>query len=166
MGAREEWTRVALERRGYEGWLTFADLANQLSTLTQAGGVYVVVRPSDQAPAFLRANAGGRFKGKDPTVDHDALEANWVESAEVVYIGKANNLRQRLRQYMRFGTGVPIGHWGGRLIWQLADSDELLVAWRETPGEVAKEVEMRMINAFRCAFSKPPFANEPNRLGG
>jgi hypothetical protein len=83
----------------------------------------------------------------------------------VVYIGKAANLRRRLREFMRFGAGAPIGHWGGRLIWQLHRSSDLLIAWRETPGEVPKEVESELISDVRAAYGKPPFANEPHRLG-
>jgi hypothetical protein len=127
--------------------------------------VYLVVRQGRHSPGFLAANPGGRFKGKDPTVTADALAANWVEEAEVVYIGKADNLRRRLRQYKRFGDGAPVGHWGGRLIWQLEDAGDLLVAWRETPDEIPREVETRLIAEFRSAYGKPPFANEPHRLG-
>ena len=116
-------------------------------------------------PTFLDANPGGRFKGRDPSVSSEALRANWVDGAEVVYIGKADNLRRRLREFARFGEGKPIGHWGGRLIWQLADSAELVVAWTETPGRMPREVEVEMISAFRSAWGKPPFANEPHRLG-
>lgn len=94
-----------------------------------------------------------------------ALRANWVDGAEVVYIGKADNLLRRLREFARFGEGEPIGHWGGRLIWQLSDSAELLVAWMETPGRVPRDVETVLITAFRSAWDKPPFANEPHRLG-
>jgi excinuclease UvrABC nuclease subunit len=35
-----------------------------------------------------------------------------VIGAEVVYIGKADNLRRRLREFARFGVSAPIGHWG------------------------------------------------------
>lgn len=161
---RAAWTREALERSGFEGWLSFGELATQLDQMTSAGGVYVVSRASGE-PAFLDANPGGCFKGRDPSVSNEALRANWVDGAEVVYIGKADNLRRRLHELARFGEGAPIGHWGGRLIWQLADSAELLVAWKETPDRVPREVETEMITAFRAAFGKPPFANEPHRVG-
>jgi hypothetical protein len=164
MASKSHWSRAALERQGFQGWLSFKRLADELPTVSREGGVYVV-QGRGSAPAFLDANPGGRFKGRDPTVSREALEANWVEGAEVVYIGKADQLQRRLREFMRFGAGTPVGHWGGRLIWQLARSNELLIAWRETPGAVPKVVESEMIDAFRNVYGKPPFANEPHRLG-
>lgn len=114
--------------------------------------------------AFLPANPEGRFKGRDPTVPADAPAANWHE-AEVVYIGKADQLRRRIRQFADFGTGKPVGHWGGRLIWQLAEPDQLRIAWKETPDRVPVEVEAEMIAMFRHEYGKPPFANNPHLLG-
>jgi hypothetical protein len=165
-GANHPFTQQALRSAGFSGWVTFAALGSELpKEVPPSGGVYVVYREGRAPAEYLDANPGGRFKGRDPSVDSEALRENWVEGAEVVYIGKADNLRRRLREYRRFGQGAPIGHWGGRLIWQLADSGELLVAWKETPGEVPREVETRLIGDFRAAFGKPPFANEPHRLG-
>jgi hypothetical protein len=126
---------------------------------------YIVTQPTSTEPDFLKSNPGGWFKGRNPTVDAAALHANWVYGAEFVYVGKADNMRRRLRQFAQFGAGKPIGHWGGRLIWQLARSKDLLVAWRETPGEVPKEVEMTMLDDFRIAHGHRPFANDPHRLG-
>lgn len=162
--SKDAWTREALTQEGFEGWLTFGQLAEKLPSITMAGGVYVVLREG-RDPEFLPSNPGGRFKSRDPSVSSEALRANWVEDAPVVYIGKADNLRRRLREFMRFGHGAPIGHWGGRLIWQLTDSAALVIAWRETPDEVPREVEAAMIGMFRSVWGKPPFANEPNRLG-
>lgn len=116
-------------------------------------------------PTFAERSCGGWFKGKDPTVPLEALDANWVDGAEVVYIGKADELKRRLTQFADFGTGKAIGHWGGRLIWQLPSIDQLLVAWMETPGRVPVEVEAELIASFRQAYGKPPFANNPHRLG-
>jgi hypothetical protein len=159
------WTRGSLEAAGFVGWVTFEALRSELAEVPQTGGVYVVIQAADAEPDFVDSNPGGRFKDRDPTVDASALKANWVDGAEVVYIGKADNLRRRLRQFAQFGAGKPIGHWGGRLIWQLARSTELLVAWHETPGEAPKEVETTMLAEFRAAYSQPPFANDPHLLG-
>ena len=163
--SKRAFTRQALERAGFVGWVPFNQMREE-DQVPRSGGVYVVVRASTDKPEFLEANPGGRFKGKNPTVPDETLRLNWVDSAEVVYIGKADDLRRRLRQFADFGAGKPIGHWGGRLIWQLAESDTLLIAWKETPGEVPVDAETALIADFRAAFGKPPYANDPHRLGG
>ena len=79
----------------------------------------------------------------------------------MVYIGKADILRRRLAQFGRFGVGEPVAHRGGRLIWQLADADHLLVAWHEiTWGEAARDYERRLLAAFaEMHHGRRPFAN-------
>lgn len=158
-----EFTRRALEEAGFVGWVTFAAIRGR--GCATSGGVYVITYGGGNPDTFAERSCGGRFKGKDPTVSREALIANWVDDAEVVYIGKADQLRRRLVQFADFGAGKPIGHWGGRLIWQLPNIDSLLVAWKETPGRVPREVETELIGLFRQAYGKPPFANDPQRLG-
>jgi hypothetical protein len=52
------------------------------------------------------------------------------------------------------------------LIWQLDQSERLLVAWKTLPTETdPPAVEKAMIAAFRNDYGKPPFANDPDRLG-
>jgi len=163
---RADFSRAGLARDGFVGWLTFDQLrADKLTQVPPEGGVYVVLRKSARPPGFLKQNPGGRFKGRNPTIASTALEANWVDGAKVVYIGKANALRRRLNEFARFGAGAPIGHWGGRLIWQLGDSADLLVAWKPTPDEDPRGAESRLIARFRAAYDQPPFANEPQKLG-
>jgi len=125
----------------------------------------VITYTMEKPVNFAEQCCGGWFKGKNPTVTQDSLIANWVDDAEVVYIGKADQLMRRLRQFADFGAGKPVGHWGGRLIWQLANIDRLLVAWKETPDRNPIEVEADLISEFRQAYGKPPFANDPHRLG-
>lgn len=75
----------------------------------------------------------------------------YIEKADA----KASGLRTRLRQYARRGSS----HQGGRSICQLADHAELLVAWVETPGEIAEDVEISYRAAFADRFGGWPFAN-------
>jgi hypothetical protein len=157
------FTRRNFEKAGFTGWLPFA--AIRTSACPTSGGVYVVTYNAESPVAFSERSCGGWFKGKDPTVTPDALTANWVDGAEVVYIGKADQLRRRLTQYADFGEGRPVGHWGGRLIWQLSSTDRLIVGWKETPGRIPVEVEAKLIGQFRRIHGKPPFANDPHRLG-
>jgi hypothetical protein len=79
----------------------------------------------------------------------------------VVYIGKADVASRRLTQFARFGAGDKMGHWGGRYIWQLADSADLLVTWHEIAwDELAREYEKRLLARFAELNSGArPFAN-------
>lgn len=120
--------------------------------LPRLHGIYLVIRKSDLPPDFRQKNTGGKFKGRNPTVPCAKLQAKWVDSAKTVYVGKAagkRGLQQRLGQLLAFGCGKPVGHWGGRYLWQLMDSDDLLICWRECDD--AKQAETDAIAAFKAA---------------
>jgi hypothetical protein len=158
----ESFLRADLESAGFVGWVTWDELrAEALAGAPHAPAAYVVCRPSASEPVFLSTNPAGRFKGKDPTVPVDVLQAKWVPGAEVVYIGKADDAGRRLKQFARFGAGEPVGHWGGRYIWQLADSSELLVAWHAISWkELARDYEKRLLARFADLHEGArPFAN-------
>lgn len=161
-GVPAAFTRAELETSGYVGWSTWEELRmSELAHVPPTAGCYIVYRSSQDEPSFLNANSAGRFKGKNPTVPLDRMAAEWVPGAQVVYIGKADDLRTRLKAYARFGAGEPVAHWGGRLIWQLADASELLVAWRplSTDG-TARELERRLLAHFiRLHHGRRPLAN-------
>lgn len=160
-----EFSEDALRANGFKGWLKFAEARANLAC-PKAGGVYVVSFFGDDPPAFEAASCGGWFKGRNPTVPFVSLRENWVPEARIVYIGKADVLARRIREFADFGAGKAIGHWGGRLIWQLPRPAETLrIAWKETPDEVPVAVEGELIAQFRAAYGKPPFANAPHMLG-
>lgn len=157
-----QFDRDGLAAAGFTGWQTWAYLrSNDCRQVPRAPAVYVVYRDTDGFPDFLHANPGGHFKGKDPTVTHGELYSNWVSGAHVVYIGKADLADRRLKQFGRFGAGEPVGHWGGRLIWQLADSSALRVAWHTiTWSEDARAYEKRLLAHFAAHHGgERPFAN-------
>jgi hypothetical protein len=154
--------RGDLEACGFTGWRTWEQLrATDFRSAPSRPAVYVVYRPSSSGPAFRDANPGGRFKGKDPSVAAETLMASWVSGTNVVYIGKADVADRRLKQFGRFGAGEPVGHWGGRYIWQLADSGELLVAWHAISwNELARDYEKRLLAHFASLHGgMRPFAN-------
>ncbi|RWA68668.1 hypothetical protein [Mesorhizobium sp.] len=157
------FTQRALERTGFVGWIPFADVRSSMCPIT--AGVYVVTCDVEDHITFADKSSGGWFKGRDPSVTPEALAANWVDGAEVVYIGKADVLQRRLREFAEFGAGKSVGHWGGRLIWQLANVANLRLGWKETPNEDPGVVEAELIRQFRLNYGKPPFANNPHRLG-
>jgi hypothetical protein len=85
----------------------------------------------------------------------------WVSGAHVIYVGKADVASRRLVEFAKFGAGAPIGHWGGRYIWQLADSSESLIAWHPISWEEsARDHEKRLLAWFRDLHGgERPFAN-------
>lgn len=159
-----DWTQQGLQKVGFTGFVPFADLP--AAGVPDAAGVYVVLREASGAPEFLASSPAGKFKGRDPSVTPERLRDNWVDSVGVVYIGKASaatprrGLRRRLEEYRRHGTGQRVGHWGGRFVWQLADSAELLVAWRPSVAGVdAAAEESALLSAFVQSCGVLPFAN-------
>jgi hypothetical protein len=156
------FSRPDLEIAGFVGWQAWAVLrANGLADVPAGPAVYVVYRPATSGPAFISVSPGGHFKEKDPTVAIPELQANWVADSSVIYIGKADAARKRLTQFAKFGAGQKIGHWGGRYIWQLADSTDQLVAWHPISwGEEAKIYEKRLFAHFaELHAGARPFAN-------
>jgi hypothetical protein len=157
---------AALAADGFTGFVSVSELQRSLCRqVSDEKGVYMVISKSTAAPAFLAESIGGHFKGRNPTVDVEALSRQWVNDVVVLYIGKAGSadgsamLRSRLKQYMKFGLGKAVGHWGGRSIWQLADSHNLQVCWKPTPDEEPREVESRLIAAFKQRYGQRPYAN-------
>lgn len=144
---------------GFNGFVPVSKLRSTASLLPDSGGVYIVVRDSDNSPEFLATGTGGFFKGKNPNVGLEELESNYVAGSKVVYIGKATSLKKRVGQLLRFGAGSAVGHWGGRYLWQLADSDNLLIAWKTTPSTDPRAEEIKMLEEFVSRHGKLPFAN-------
>ena len=156
-----------LKADGFQGFVKMHTLMADSSMLPEQPGVYVVLYAKGEHPQFLAEGTGGFFKQRNPNVSLDELEANWVDNAQIVYIGKAGThakpssvtIRSRLRQYIHFGLGQGVGHWGGRYIWQIGESRDLLVCWKPTEEE-PRDVEHTMINQFRADHHDcRPFAN-------
>lgn len=156
-----------IRKSGFKGCKAISALQNSgCCEVPDVPGVYLVVRLNIEPPPFLEASTGGHFKGKDPTVDIGVLESKWVRDVRVLYIGKAGGpgkvatLRSRLRQCMHFGRGARVGKWGGRYIWQLGDSSDLMICWKPTSNnEVPRDVEKELIREFGAIYKKLPFAN-------
>ena len=102
---------------------------------------------------------------KIPTKSLDRLQEEWVEGALIVYVGQSGSrskgtLARRVEQMIRFGQGARVAHWGGRLIWQLADSDRLVVCWKTIQDRDPRDVERALIKAFKTLHGgKRPYAN-------
>jgi len=160
----------SIKSHGFVGFITIAELqTTACCDVPDEPGVYLVIRKDPHPPKFLSKSKGGHFKGENPTVPKRKLQSKWVTGPKVIYIGKAGGLgksatlKSRLLQYMRFGLGKPVGHKGGRYIWQLDGAGVLEVCWKPTPDENPAVVESRLIQEFKTKYDKQrPFANLRN----
>lgn len=155
------FSRRDLVDRGFVGFVPFSD--EKLNDVPHEAGVYVLLRENDGRPTFLNESTGGHFKRNNPTVPVSVLESQWSDGAHCVYVGKAKKspstgLRRRLRDFRRYGNGLPVGHQGGRYVWQLADVDEIVVAWKVIDG-APDRYESALISEFDSAYGRRPFAN-------
>lgn len=157
-----------IKEAGFLGFKSVRELMVDCSEIPTIKGVYLVLNIDKYPPSYLEVGTGGHFKGKNPNVSHDRLRDNWVENTIVLYIGKAGGdtrgatLKSRLKQYFGFGSGKNIGHWGGRYIWQLATSSDLIVCWKPMLHDNPRDEEQRLIAQFVTQFGKRPFANLVN----
>jgi hypothetical protein len=152
---------------GFEGPVAISELGRtRCACVPEEAGVYVVLLPSLFRVTFLEVSTGGRPKRRgrrrDPSVSRQRLQEEWVEGASVIYIGRASktestDLRKRLQDFIAFGQGRPIGHWGGRLTWQIADASDLLIAW--LPTDCYRKTEADMLSEFERQYKALPFAN-------
>lgn len=156
--------RQSLKQDGFTGFRAVGDL--EINRIPQKPGIFAVLQPEGFRPQYLAKSTAGVFKKRDPTLKTDALAAEWVDAADVLYVGKAGSgskgnrgLRRQIQEFVDFGNGKPPGHWDGRLIWQLGAATRLIIAWKELPVEQLNAAEAGYHAAFVEEFGRLPFAN-------
>lgn len=153
-----------IHARGFRGFLPVSTLISteKLNSVPHQPGVYLVLNPTPEKPKWLSKSVGGHFKGKDPTVTSRYLERQWVDGAKILYVGHTpkRTLHERVSELIEFGSGEPIGHRGGRLIWQLQNHNELLICWLTHNDPV--EMRNKILREFKSKYNALPFANLRN----
>ena len=161
----EDFRNLEEEMQGFTKVGKIKDWEMWIEKLPKQKGIYAVTRESEDAPQFFEKGTGGFFKDRDPNVGIEELSKKWYYSShKIMYIGRANydndnlqaqktraTLQNRVKAYMRFGNNEKIGHWGGRYIWQLADSGELDVWYKVCDNP--QTIESELIKKHK------PFAN-------
>lgn len=149
-----------IKKDGFKGFKRVKDLRENSLFIPQDKGVYLVLKPRDMDVKFLETGTGGHFKDKDPNVSIDKLKAKWIEDTLVLYVGRTGRtLYERINELLRFGQGENIGHWGGRYLWQINHSEELVICWKEMQDEDPEEIWKQLLWDFESVYSKLPFAN-------
>lgn len=156
-------TISGLHDQGFHGFVSVEYLRhNNNWQIPCIPGVYMVLQDRSFADTeFLTTGTGGHFKCKNPNVSLSRLKQEWVEDTLILYIGESSNLQRRIKQLILFGQGKPVGHWGGRLVWQLAQARDLLICWKEESKEgERKYIKNELIETFKSVYGgKRPFAN-------
>lgn len=157
-----------LKQNGFDGFKTVSGIIkNNYTDIPKERGIYILLYNQD-APEFVEVGTGGHFKSQNPNVPIEVLKESWVDDASIIYIGKAGaenssaTLHSRLKQYFRFGQGAPVGHRGGRYVWQLKNCYDILVCWKELPSGNPREEEATLIKEFEKHYGNKPFANLVN----
>ncbi|UKA49574.1 hypothetical protein LFT48_19425 [Arthrobacter sp. FW305-123] len=158
------FTKKSLTEDGFTGFRPIDELDPM--RIPQGPGVFAILRAADFEPVFLSKSAAGTFKKKDPSLKREALESEWVPDASVLYIGKASagsqgnrGLRKQIQEFLDYGRGRPTVVWDARLIWQLRDASDLIIAWKEFPASEVNAAEAAYHAGFVAAHGRLPFAN-------
>ncbi|WP_234242022.1 hypothetical protein [Porphyromonas gingivalis] len=147
-----------IKKYGFKGFESVKDLREDSSRIPKKKGVYLVLKPQDMDVDFLETGTGGHTKG-NPNVSRDKLKAKRIEDM-VLYVGRTGRtLYKRINELLRFGQGENIGHRGGRYLWQINHSEELVICWKEMQDEDPEEIWKQLLWDFESKYSKLPFAN-------
>lgn len=151
-----------------DGMALVKDLKISCERVPKKPGIYVVIGNYSDMPDFLKKGTGPEFhfkSGKAPQPMNyplNNLERKWVYDTGILYIGKTDRtLQKRITEYMRFGQGEDIAHRGGRSIWQLPNSDNLIIGWKviDEPS-IPEKVEKALLKEFKEKHNNQlPFAN-------
>lgn len=149
--------------RGFEGFLPIETVRSSLLQIPAEFGIYAVVRPERTSPEFIAKSKAGRFDDSDPSYPLDELRKKWVPAAAVLYIGKAGptagrTLRKRILELVRFGSGDPVAHRGGRALWQLEGIWRAQIAWKAAAKDPLR-AEQALLAKFEREFGTLPYAN-------
>jgi hypothetical protein len=155
---QDQFTIDHLRDLGFAGFVPLAGLGKAGRSLPAEPGVYVVLCDPTSTHGYLERSVGGSFKGQDGTVDVPTLIDAWVPGPDCLYIGQTTtSVRSRVASLVAYGRGAPVGHRGGRFLWQLQEHGELLIAWLVDGNPIRAEREL--LDAFETRYGRLPFAN-------
>lgn len=106
------FTKKSLTQDGFTGFRPLDELDPM--RIPQGPGVFAILCPADFDPVFLSKSTAGTFKKKDPSLKREALEAEWIADASVLYVGKASagsqgnrGLRKQIQEFLDYGADGP-----------------------------------------------------------
>lgn len=145
--ASQDFTRESLQQSGFEGFHhLYERRQEQFGQIPEGPGVYIILRENREPVKFLTSDAD--------------LAERWVADAQVIFIGHAENLRERVSGVALKSAGRNGRNWSGQVVWQVSDTENLTVSWRSSSSaEEANADRRQLLDSFVDHYGRPPFGN-------
>jgi hypothetical protein len=131
------------------------------SDIPSGPGIYVVFLPPDVP--FDVSQSTGKAVHASPSPVTDLCEKwgriNSRASTDILYIGKGDNVRKRVRALARFGAGRARNHKGGEWMWQVATIRSARILIVVCPSGKQVPFEKRLLDSFFEQHDDWPLAN-------
>ena len=123
---------------------------------------------------FVSESPAGWSRARTPRSTRACCGHAGCSEVPVLYIGKATagasgrrHLRKRVTELVEFGAGRPVGHRGGRCLWQVQGSSRFVVAWRveAAPTRAENELLDQFLARHKPAAVRQPRWRPSRRLG-
>ncbi len=143
-----------------------------INIIPEQAGIYYVEIPSGFELIVMNETDGLKKVGKKKPfkvyykedMEHWLVQYKINSKNKILYVGKADNLKKRLEEYINFGYGVETHHFhsGGRAIWYLKNNKSLLISYELCDNPPKKEAEQ--IDRHILKYGEKPFANRVRGL--
>lgn len=131
--------------------ISFSSSISDLSTIPEKPGIYFVKKGKEKPTLRIREDLKGH---------REAIEKkyNTIGESEVLYIGKATNLRTRITEFILHGYDIMHRHSGGQYIFALGEWQSFKIEYTECND--CEDEEYRKIEEFKKTHNDTlPFAN-------
>lgn len=140
----------------FVGFSSFTELHdNRCRDIPEENGVYTVVVPQGFNIIFTaNSTAILEYRSRNLLYREDLLEKKYsnVINKNVLYYGKANRrggLKDRIREFVKYGYKEATNHRGGRAIWQIENNKKLIIGYCpcDDPDTKERQLLLEYINA-------------------
>lgn len=153
----------------YKNDYPFINLYNRITTDKRASWVDIFCGPGIYA-IYLRTNTQPTFidvidnPNLTNPVSCEFLMNKWLyinknNKTDIVYIGKGNSLKERIRQLIRFGHGKRNKHLGGEWLWQINNIEDLRLLTSSCPFNEERGYERWLLDEFTKSHNELPLCN-------
>ena len=139
----------------------FSQVRVSWSDIPLGSGIYIVFLPIEVQPQFQQSVGTAVYC--TPT-SITTLEDKWKTlnnnvKTDILYIGKGNDLRSRVRLLVRFGAGKARNHKGGEWLWQISNINQAKIRTITCPPGKQNSYEKWLLNTFKSQHGNWPLAN-------